>query len=284
MTKEELVQAARVLHRISQIKSYVSKERFAMVANTRFGISDERKLDVMYGLLNLTPKLIAYIAIADDEGQCQGYRIPDYVKLIPQAIEIAESAYELLPTDWDAGHVPSVEYNRYRKSDKRRYFYIEGKQTKTIDISLHSREDIILLSELLQREGIKMYGVAEHLGYLEGQKTSIADREQIQYFDGDIYFLYGDVTDRIFYDWYSCGNDAGVYVATKDGWRKLLYTPGRGYINKQGEIEYEDDDHFYSDYKLEKSGMKFQYVGNTNFDCAVLMERKPKVEKLEEEE
>lgn len=284
MTKEELVQAARVLHRINQIKSYVSKERFAMVANTRFDISDERKLDVMYGLLSLTPKLITYIAIADDEDQRQGYRIPDYVKLIPQAIEIAESAYELRPTDWDAGHVPSVEYNLYRKSDKRRYFYIEGKQTKTIEISLHSREDIILLSELLQREGVYLKGVAEHLGYLEGQKTSITDREHIQYFDGDIYFLYGDVTDRIFYDWYSCGNDAGVYVATKDGWRKLLYTPGRGYINKQGEIEYEDDDHFYSDYKLEKSGMKFQYVGNTNFDCAVLMERKPKVEKSEEEE
>lgn len=284
MTKEELVQAARVLHRINQIKSYVSKERFAMVANTRFDISDERKLDVMYGLLSLTPKLITYIAIADDEDQRQGYRIPDYVKLIPQAIEIAESAYELRPTDWDAGHVPSVEYNRYRKSDKRRYFYIEGKQTKTIEISLHSREDIILLSELLQREGVYLKGVAEHLGYLEGQKTSITDREHIQYFDGDIYFLYGDVTDRIFYDWYTRSNDAGVYMATKDGWRKLLYTPGRGYINKQGEIEYEDDDHFYSDYKLEKSGMKFQYVGNTNFDCAVLMERKPKVEKSEEEE
>lgn len=284
MTKEELIQAAKVFHRIALIKSYVSKERFVMVANTRFDISDERKLDVMYGLLNLTPKLIAYIAVADDEAAQQTTRIPDYVKLIPKAIEIAESAYELLPTDWDTGHVPSVEYNHYRKSDKRRYFYTEGKQTKTIEISLHSREDIILLSELLQRDGIKMYGVAEHLGYLEGQKTSITDREHIQYFDGDIYFLYGDVTDRIFYDWYSIGNDAGVYVATKDGWRKLLYTPGRGYINKQGEIEYEDDDHFYSDYKLEKSGMKFQYVGNTNFDCAVLMERKPKVEKSEEEE
>ena len=283
MTQEELVQAARVLHRISQIKSYVSKERFAMVANTRFGINDERKLDVMYGLLNLTPKLITYIAIADDEGQCQGYRIPDYVKLIPQAIEIAESAYELRHPEWCYDNIPAVDHEAYRKRDKRRYFYKDGDENKTLDVSLCDRSNIILLSELLQREGIRMYGVAEHLGYLEGQKTSIADREHIQYFDGDIYFLYGDVTDRIFYDWYSCGNDAGVYVATKDGWRKLLYTPGRGYINKQGEIEYEDDDHFYSDYKLEKSGMKFQYVGNTNFDCAVLMERKPKVEKTEEE-
>ncbi len=160
MTKEELVQAARVFHRIGRIKSYVSKERFVMVANTRFGIDDERKLDFMYGLLNMTPQLITYIAIADNEAAQKSYRIPKYVKLIPQAIEIAESAYELLPDSWEAGHVPTVEQERYRANDKRRYFYIEDGHTKTIDISMGSREDIILLSELLQRDGIYLKGVA----------------------------------------------------------------------------------------------------------------------------
>lgn len=275
MTKEELTQAAKVFHRIAKIKNYVSKERFAMVANTRFGIDDERQLDFMYGLLNMTPQLITYIAIADDEAAQQTTRIPDYVKLIPKAIEIAESAYELRPTDWDADHVPSVEYDRYRKSDKRRYFYIEGKQTKTIEISLHSREDIILLSELLQREGVYLKGVAEHLGYLEGDRNGNS-RDKFNYFDGDIYFLHPNPTDHLFYNWYSRGDEAGVYVATDEGWRKLLYTPGRGYINKQGEIEYEDDDHHYSDYKLEQSGMRFHYVGNIHYDMSVLREKKTK--------
>ena len=275
MTKEELTQAAKVFHRIAKIKNYVSKERFVMVANTRFGIDDERQLDFMYGLLNMTPQLITYIAIADDEAAQQTTRIPDYVKLIPKAIEIAESAYELRPTDWDADHVPSVEYDRYRRSDKRRYFYIEGKQTKTIEISLHSREDIILFSELLQREGVYLKGVAEHLGYLEGDRNGNS-RDKFNYFDGDIYFLHPNSTDHLFYNWYSRGDEAGVYVATDEGWRKLLYTPGRGYINKQGEIEYEDDDHHYSDYKLEQSGMRFHYVGNIHYDMSVLREKKTK--------
>lgn len=280
MTKEELVQAARVFHRIAQMKSYVSKERFAMVANTRFGIDDERKLDVMYGLLNLTPKLIAYIAIADDEGQCQGYRIPDYVKLIPQAIEIAESAYQLRPAEWGGDMIPTVKHGHYRMEDKRRYYYTDGKQSKTIDISMHSRSDVILLSELLQRDGVELQGVANHLGYLEGARDGNS-RKKFNYFDGDIYFLFGDVTDRIFYDWYSRGGEAGVYVATADGWRKLLYTPGRGYINKDGEVEYEDDKHFYSDYKLEQSGMSFKYVGNIYYNPFVLREKKQEKSKEE---
>ena len=275
MNYEELKQAAKVFHRIGRIKNYVSKERFVMVAGTRFGIDDERKLDFMYGLLNMTPQLITYIAIADDEAAQKSYRIPEYVKLIPKAIEIAESAYELLPDSWEAGHVPTVEHERYRVNDSRRYFYTDGNQTKTIDISLHSREDIILLSELLQREGIVLKGVAEHLGYLEGDANGNT-REKFHYFDGDIYFLHPNPTDRLFYDWYSRGGEAGVYVATSDGWRKLLYTPGRGYTNKQGEIEYEDDEHRYSNYKLEQSGMKFKYVGNIHYDATVLREKKTK--------
>ena len=283
MTKDELVQAARVFHRIGRMKSYVSKERFVMVANTRFGIDDERKLDFMYGLLNMTPQLITYIAIADDEAAQQTTRIPEYVKLIPKVIEIAESAYELRPDSWEAGHVPTVEHERYRANDKRRYFYIEDGHTKTIDISMGSREDIILLSELLQRDGIFLKGVATHLGYLEGDANGNT-REKSNYFDGDIYFLHPNPTDRVFYDWYSRGGEAGVYVATSEGWRKLLYTPGRGYTNKQGEVEYEDDEHRYSDYKLEQSGMRFSYVGNIHYDMSVLREKKSKVETIEEEE
>lgn len=275
MNKEELTQAAKVFHRIAKMKSYVSKERFVMVANTRFGINDERKLDFMYGLLNMTPKLICYIALADDEAAQQTTRIPDYIKLVPKAIEIAESAYAMRMPGWSDMDMPVVESDSYRKGDKRRYFYTDNGEAKTLDISLRSRNDIVLLGELLQRSDIKLQGVANHLGFLQG-KLKGESHEEIDYFDGDIYFLYPDPTDRVFYDWFSRGGEAGVYVATDEGWRKLLYTPGRGYINKKGEVEYIDDEHFFSDYKLEQSGMSFHYVGNIYYDKNVLCEKKLK--------
>lgn len=46
MNYEELKQAAKVFHRMNNICSYVTKERFAMVAKTRFGIDDDQ--DVTY--------------------------------------------------------------------------------------------------------------------------------------------------------------------------------------------------------------------------------------------
>ena len=280
ITYEELRQAAKVFHRIDKIRDYVSKERFAMVAKTRFGIDDERKIDVMYGLMNLTRRLVYYIANEDNEEVRKETRWPEYMDLMPKAIEIAESTYELIHHDWGYDDVPCVEHDEYRMYDKRRYYYTEDGTERTVDVSLHSRSDILLLSELLQRDGVKIVGVAEHLGYLEGEMKGNS-KEKFQYFEGDIYFLYGDIGDRIFYSWYDRGDEAGVYVATKKGWRKLLYTAGRGYVDKHGVVEYEDDEHFYSNYKLEQSGMKFQYIGNIHCDDRVLREKKKETRKGE---
>ena len=80
----------------------------------------------------------------------------------------------------------------------------------------------------------------------------------------------------MFHDYYSRGGDAGLYMATDKGWRKLLYTPGRGYLDKDGQPQYVDDDHFYSNYMLEASGKAFRYVGNLIAQPDVLRENSNK--------
>lgn len=265
MTFEEVKVAAQVFNRINSIRRYVTKERFAKVAQAQFGIDDEDIIDVMYGMLNMTPKMVFYIANFGAEDMHE----PKYLKCLPKAIEIAELAYSLKPTDWDG--VPHIEHNIYRREDKRRYFYTEGDKHLTLDVSMSSREDLLLLSELLRHE-VKINGVAEHLGYLEGELNRNS-REKFHYFEGDIYLLYGNPTDRVFYDW-TRANDSGVYVATTKGWRKLLYTPTRGYVERDGELSFVDDKHFYSDYMLEQSGKGFLYVGNIHNDMSVLCEKK----------
>lgn len=266
MTFEEVKTAAQVFNRINSIRSYVTKERFATVAQTRFGIDDEDVIDVMYGMLHMTPRMVYYIANFGAEDMHE----PKRLKYLPKAIEIAESAYSLKPTDWDSNNVPHIEHNIYRREDKRRYFYTDGDRHLTLDVSMSSREDLLLLSELLRRE-VKVNGVAEHLGYLEGELNRNG-REKFHYFEGDIYLLYGDPTDRVFYDW-ARAKDSGVYVATDKGWRKLLYTPTRGYVERDGELSFVDDKHFYSDYMLEQSGKGFLYVGNIHDDMSVLVEK-----------
>lgn len=267
MTYDDLKQAAQVFNRIKNIRSYVTKERFARVAQTRFGIDDEDMVDVMYGMLNMTQRLVYHIA---NDG-VDGIRMPKHMKHLPKAIEIAESAYSLKPTDWDSGSVPHIDHNIYRREDKRRYFYSDGDKRLMLDVNMSSRDDLLLLSELLHRE-VKINGVAEHLGYLEGELNGQNGRNKFHYFEGDIYLLYGDPTDRVFYDW-SRAQDSGVYVATEKGWRRLLYTPTHGYVERDGELSFVDDKHFYSDYMLEASGKGYLYVGNIHDDMSVLIEK-----------
>ncbi len=263
MNYDELKQAAVVFNRINTVRSHVSKDRFAKTAQCLFGIEDERDLDAMYGMFNLIPKLVYYIANDDNK----------VAKYLPKALEIAESAYSLNVGHCKIDILPSINDGPYIK-DIRRYFYVENDKVLQVDINLKESDDIILLSNLLQRNGVKVLGVTYYIGELETKEMGPNyTRAKVPYFDGDIYFLYGDPTDRLFYDWYSHGDDAGVYLATEEGWRKLLYTPSRGYLDKKGEIDFADD-HRYSDYMLEASGKDFMYIGNIHKDISVLIDKK----------
>ena len=268
ITFKKLQEAAKVLNRLSEILMYVSRERFDAVAKIK-GITDGRTLDVMYGMLfinNLTIRQVAKY-----ENKEKDTFIPDYLSLMPKALEIVEEAYSLCKEGYDK-NVPCIEYNDYRRSDIRRYFYTDENGRAILDVNLGIESSIQLIAELLKRDGVKIEGVAEHLGYLEKVLHRNGERKKINYFDGDIYFLFGMPQDRIFYS-YVNADDAGVYVATPKGWRKLLYTPTRGYVTKEGKLDFADEDRYYSDYMLESSGKDFRYVGNIHDNKSVLYEK-----------
>ena len=271
MTYEELKQAAAVISHAKEMKYYVSKERFALAALTQFGIDDEKSVDIMYGFFCRIPDIAQRFA----QGEwVSGKTLTE--KYLPKAIEIAEAAYSLRGGDGYDSAVPGIEDERLYNKDRRRYFYrMKDGLVAHADFSLTQRSDIISLARFMERTDIEITGVAHQLDQLDtGELDSNRNRIMVDYYEGDIYFLFGDPTDRIFYDWYSHGDDAGVYVATEKGWRKLLYTPGRGYVGKDGELEFVDDKHFYSNYMLEASGKKFQYVGNIHHSLSVLVERR----------
>ena len=268
ITFKKLQEAAKVLNRLSEILMYVSRERFDAVAKIK-GITDGRTLDVMYGMLfinNLTIRQVAKY-----ENKEKDTFIPDYLSLMPKALEIVEEAYSMCKDGYDK-NVPCIEYNDYRRSDIRRYFYTDENGRGMLDVNLGIESSIQLIAELLKRDGVKIEGVAEHLGYLEQVLHHTGERKKINYFDGDIYFLFGMPQDRIFYS-YVNADDAGVYVATPKGWRKLLYTPTRGYVTKDGKLDFADEDRYYSDYMLENSGKDFRYVGNVYDNKSVLYEK-----------
>ena len=261
-------QAARVFDRINKIRRCITRDRFAEVAKTCFKLTDEHQQDMLYGLLNITPKMVHYLAMFDNLEARKSLWFPKSLGHLPEAIEIAEHAYMLYKKS-EAKSMPYIEHDDYRREDIRRYFYTDEDGKHTIDINLAYPTHIFMLSKLLE-SGAKINGLAEHLGYLEGEMKDCG-RENFQYFEGDIYFLYADPADRMFYSYVNV-EDAGVYVATRKGWRKLMYTPTRGYLTRDGNLDFVDDKHFYSDYMLEGSGKGFLYIGNIHDDCSVLAE------------
>lgn len=268
---DHVKQAARVFDRINEIRSCITRDRFAEVAKTCFKLTDEHRLDMLYGLLYITPKTIRYIAMFDNLDARKSPWFPKSLERLPEAIVIAERAYEFYKKS-EGKRLPYVEHDdHYRRQDTRRYFYTDESGKHSIDINLGSPTHIFMLSKLLESD-VEINGLAEHLGYLEGELKA-SGREKFQYFEGDIYFLCADPADRIFYS-YVDAKDAGVYVATRKGWRKLMYTPTRGYLTRDGKLDFVDDKHFYSDYMLEDSGKGFLYVGNIHDDCSVLAEEK----------
>ncbi len=267
MTYKELKQSAINLIKVHEIANYVSKDRFFLTAKAHFGIDNERKLETMYGVFS-TIHNYPY-AIANDNEK--------FSKYLPKALEIAEIAYgDREPYEDRSIMGVSEESYSYGYVDRRRYFYKRAnteEERKTaeihsVDINLRDKDDIISLAALVQSKDVHIVGVATQVGKIK----EYGDKEEKPFFDGDIVFVYLKPTESMYYSWY--GDDAGVYIAEKDGgWRKLLYTPGRGYIMNDGKLDYENDTH-YSDYKISKSGNGFRFVGNIHGDKSVLKDKK----------
>lgn len=249
-----ILNATSVLSRIVKTSHYVSKERFDLAAKVKFNLEDPKRLDRLYGLYNKA---------------CQALHLFEHEDLQEDlflACDIAEAAFPGETVFYK--HIPGLENKSDSFVDRRKYFYsIEGEvAVREAEINLRDAVSLHLLSELLERKDVELQSVVAYLGELH----RYGEEKRHPYYDGDIVFLYSDPGDRVFYDWYR--TDAGVYLATDEGWRKLQYVPHRGYLGKDGEPEYENDNH-YTDYKIEDHGRGFRFIGNIHKDSGVLVDR-----------
>lgn len=253
MDFEKIKSSISLFSHINEMSRYVTKERFDLAAKVKYDIDDEKKLDRLYGLFNQACQALNLFARADLQEE------------LSLAVDIAEAAFV---KDEIYKFVPSVKDDSEYQKDIRKYFYtVEGSDSVLeLIVNLRDAENIILLAELIKRNDVKLQSAVEYLGKLRSGRQD----KEYPYFEGDIVFLYGDPTDRVFYDWYR--TDAGVYLATNEGWWKLQYVRGRGYLGKDGKPEYENDKHF-SDYKLEDYGRGFRFVGNIHKDATVLVDK-----------
>lgn len=263
MTKGEFLSAAEVLQQIGKWQYTVSQERFYKTAEAKFGIS-ERDADLLYNLFSTARKHFAYVNTEYDKKNMSAN--------LQLALTIAEEAYRIYHNNCKLHCIPTSHFDK----DLRRYYIVDSsdkdnEKRYSVDVNLCQKADVILFAELLQREGIDTRNVTHYLGELKRKENG--DEVKVAYYEGDIAFVFGDPSDHFFDCWYR-RKDAGVFLATDKGWRKLLYTPGRGYVNKKYEIEF-DGDTTYNEHMIQgiADAKDWRIVGNIHDNMNVLVDK-----------
>lgn len=266
MNAQNLFDAVSVFQKIKHWQYVVSRERFIRVAVAKHSIS-ERDADVLFGLFSKAIDLVGYINTDYDRQHS------NYAEKFPLAMQIAEEAYEIY---YHNKSVPAIPTDIYRERDDRRYFMLDTsvKPAKrlTLDVNLKEAAQIVTLAEMLKREGIEIRDVSYSKDTLERHKDGKVEKTVC--YEGDIVFVFCDPTDSMWYSYYKSEKGAGVYVLTSKGWAKLLYTPGRGYVNGKRELDF-DGEVRYSNHAIQGicDAQDWRYVGNIHDDISVLIDK-----------
>lgn len=159
------------------------------------------------------------------------------------------------------------------KTPRWKVYYRRGEcgELQQMNINLLEKECVIKYALLLQQEDVEIY---HRLDFYETVETRYrTDRAKVDIYDGDIIFCTN--TDR-----WRLSDNSGAYVCTGGSYKRLMYTPGRGYI-RRGELDFEQGmdgkDCRYCNYVFNSYDCKFKVVGNIYVDNSVLIEKKEDV-------
>jgi hypothetical protein len=232
--------------------SYVSKERFTSYAEAKYSLTDRQAGSLW--------RVWDYIVTMN------WYKLQEVLEeTVEMAVSVAREVYESV---CNGAHIHWREGGP--KTPKWKVYYRKGEQgnLQQMDINLREKEYVIKYALLLQQEGVE---ILHRLDYYETVEVSYGtDRTKVDIYDGDIIFC--TESDR-----WSLSDQSGAYVCTNGCYKRLMYTPGRGYI-RRGEPDFEQDkngdDRRYNSYAFNMFGCKFKVVGNIYVDNSVLSEKK----------
>lgn len=252
MQNESIKQLLETANELREWNGYVTKERFLGYAQAKYGY-DKDCAEKFYHVWNYIIQLNFWrLEKVDDP-------------VLYRAIDIARGAYEAV---CKGGHI-SVIANEPRTPKWRIYYRTEeGAQILQMDLNLREKEDVIKYSLLLQQEGVE---IVNRVDFYESVDVRYKDKNgvQVAIYDGDIIFC--TQTDR----WLSLSENSGCYVCMDGCYKRLVYTPGRGYI-RRGELDIHQDkddrDCRYNDYVFNSYDCQFKVVGNIFIDRSILKE------------
>ena len=232
--------------------SYVNKERFISYTEAKYSLTN-REAESLWRVWDYIITLNWYkLQEVSDEK-------------MEMVVSVSREVYESV---CKGAHVHWREESP--KTPRWKVYYRKGErgELQQMNLNLCKKEDVIKYALLLQQEDVE---IRHRLDFHERVEVSCGtDRKKVDIYDGDIIFCTD--TDR-----WSFSDNSGAYVCTNGCYKRLMYTPGRGYI-RRGEPDFEQnkdgDDCKYCNYVFNSYDYKFQVVGNIYVDNSVLSEKK----------
>lgn len=245
------------LKEIYQWNSYMNKQRFISYAKAKYPFTD-KEAEQVWNVWELLASQNLYLLEKQSEG------------LILTAMNIAREAYEAV---CNGGHIHWRE--NAPETTRWRIYYRHGEkgEIQQMDLNLLEKGDVLRYALLLQQENTE---ILYRVDFYERVQVSCGTsgtgkRMEVDIYDGDIIFC----TDKDKY--FSWGDESGAYLCIDGCYKRLMYTPGRGYL-RRGEPDFEqnkyNEDCRYSNYIFNSYDRKFQIVGNIFVDNTALNERK----------
>ena len=239
---------------ISQWKGYVNKERFVSYVKAKDPITDKQAED-LWKVWNCFM----------DWNWYQLDNIQD--AMVDEAMYIAREVYESVCC---GAHVHYREHKPQTVKWKVYYRIGEEGEIMHIELNLLDKEDVIKYAHLLQQEGVEILHRLDFYKTIVSRVRNVNDEyAKMDIYEGDIIFC----TDA---DRFSWKDDSGAYLCTDRCFKRMMYTPGRGYL-RRGEPDFEQnnngEDIRYNDYVFNAYEKHFQVVGNIYVDNSVLSEQ-----------
>jgi hypothetical protein len=155
----------------------------------------------------------------------------------------------------------SDSYRIYNESkpNKRKIYYENDEGIKNFEIDFNDTEQVILYADFLKRNIEKIITAVEFI------EEIYRDSKSLYVYDGDVF----SVKDK-----WSKDKDGKLYACTQDGYKKLLYTKGKGYLRK-GKPDYDDPSY---NHHVITGNNKFYYIGNIYADPSFLIEQEAETE------
>lgn len=244
------------LKEINQWRGYVTKQRFVSYAKAKYPF-DDREAESMWKVWDNLATLNLYQLEKQSEG------------VILTAMDLAREVYEAV---CNGGHIHWHENTP--TTPKWRVYYRIGEEFEMqhVELNLLEKEDVIKYALLLQQEGVEICHRVDFYRTIEVRcgTTGTSEQKEVDIYDGDIIFC----TDKARLSW---SDESGAYVCIDGYYKKLMYTPGRGYL-RRGEPDFEqdkdDEDCCYNDHVFNSYDRRFWIVGNIYVDNSVLNEKK----------